>query len=147
MAFLLLLEGFRVTWTFPRPHLVRWVISARGCVNWTPSRLPKWECFLPNFRFRLNFAIADYLFKTYKFDNNTGPGDEEVAEAGRRHFPRKKAQKWPKTGKKWLFWGCFSPLPLSVLGWLNTFIYQFYTFYSLHFLHKESFIKIKKHKF
>ena len=29
------------------PHtalpLVRWVISASGCVNWTPSRLPKRE--------------------------------------------------------------------------------------------------------
>ena len=89
---LLPMKGFRVTWTFSGPHLVRWVISASGCVNWTPSRLPKREWFLPNFGLRLNFAIADYLFKTYKFDNITGPGDEEVAEAGRRHFPNEKAQ-------------------------------------------------------
>ena len=124
---LLPMKGFRVTWTFSGPHLVRWVISASGCVNWTPSRLPKREWFLPNFGLRLNFAIADYLFKTYKFDNITGPGDEEVAEAGRRHFPHKKAQKWPKTGKNGFVLSCFTPLPLSVLGWLNTSIYQFDT--------------------
>ena len=86
------LKGFRVTWTFAGPHQVSWVISASACVNWTLSRLPKRECFLPNLWLRLNFAIANYLFKTYKFDNITGPGDEEVAEAGRRHFLNEKAQ-------------------------------------------------------
>ena len=104
----------------PRISSGAWVISASGCVNWTPSRLPKQECFLPNFRLRLNFAIADYLFKTYKFDNITGPGDEEVAEAGRRHFPHEKAQIWPKTGKNGFVLGCFTPLPLGVPGWMNT---------------------------
>ena len=122
---LLPLKGFRVTWTFAGPHLVSLVISASGCVNWTPSRLPKRECFLPNLRLRLNFAIANYLFKTNKFDNITGPGDEEVAEAGRRHFPHEKAKIWQKIGKNWVVLGCFRPLPLSVLGWLNTSIYQF----------------------
>ena len=135
------LKGFRVTWTFARPHLVSWVISVSVCVNWTASRLPKRECFLPNLRLRLNFAIANYLFKTNKFDNITGPGDEEVAEAGRRHFPHKKAQKWPKTGKNGFVLSCFTPLPLSVLGWLNTSIYQFDT-HSL-FTHKKL-RKIKK---
>ena len=122
---LLPLKGFRVTWTFAGPHLVSLVISASGCVNWTPSRLPKRECFMPNLRLRLNFAIANYLFKTNKFDNITGPGDEEVAEAGRRHFPHEKAKIWQKIGKNWDVLDCFRPLPLSVLGWLNTSIYQF----------------------
>ena len=109
---LLPMKGFRVTWTFSGPHLVRWVISASGCVNWTPSRLPKREWFLPNFGLRLNFAIADYLFETYKFDNITGPGDEEVAEAGRKHFPHGKAQKFI------VFWWLFfanSVLQLKIL--------------------------------
>ena len=78
---------------------MRWVISASGCVNWTTSRLLKRECFLPNLRLRLKFAIAYYLFNTNKFDNITGPGDEEVAEAGRRHFPHEKAKIWQKIGK------------------------------------------------
>ena len=83
---------------------------------------------MPKFGLCLNFAIADYLFETYKFDNITSPGDEEVAEAGRRHFPHGKAQKWRKTGKNGFVLGCFLPLPLNVLGWLNTFIYQFDTY-------------------
>ena len=102
---------------------MRFIISPSGCVNWTPSRLPKREWFLPNFGLRLNFAIADYLFKTYKFDNITGPGDEEVAEAGRRHFPHKKAQKWPKTGKNGFVLGCFNHFHwVYWVGWTLLYI-------------------------
>ena len=124
---LLPLKGFRVTWTFAGPHPVSLImLASSGCVNWTPSRLPKRECFLPNLRLRLNFAIANYLFKTYEFDNITGPGDEEVAEAGRRHFHHEKPQIRQKTVLK----NCFRPLTLSVCTGLveHFFISVWYSF-------------------
>ena len=80
---------------------------------------------MPNFGLRLNFAIADYLFETFFFDNMTSHGDQEVAEAGRRQYSQEKVQKWPKPGIKIFVLRCSSPLTLTLQDLLNTCIYQF----------------------
>ena len=61
-----------------------------------PPDPPEQGCFLPNFGLRLNFAIANYLFETFIFDNITSHSDQEVAEAGRAQFSQKKGLKITK---------------------------------------------------
>ena len=95
-----------------------------GCTGPPPDPSEQ-GCFLPNFGLRLNFAIADYLFETFLFDNITSHGDQEVAEAGRRQFSQEKAQKWRKPGKKLFVMRCSSPLTWTLRGLLNICMYQF----------------------
>ena len=134
---LLPMKGFRVTWTFSGPHLVRWVISASGCVNWTPSRLPKREWFLPNFGLRLNFAIADYLFKTYKFDNITGPGWRwGGGRSGPKAFSSQKGPKMAKNRQKWICFELFYTTSIECTGLVEHFYIS--VWYSFNLLHKEN---------